>query len=288
MDHKPIIVSGATNQVGYFLLHRLLDAGYPIHAISRTNQAAQKVQHKLITWQQIDFLGKGKVLNASAAQHFLHLAPIWLLNDIIDNLYEADIRRIIAISSTSRYSKVGSANSAEQEMVQKIMAAENSLVEKCDKFGIKWTLLRPTMIYGCGMDRNVTVIAHFIKRFGFFPLVGIGCGCRQPVHADDVALACFAILNCTATYGRAYNLTGGQTLTFREMVEGIFQGLGKKTRIVSIPKYLVFFLMRCAALIPSYRHINPEMMERVNRDICFDSSDARQDFGYSPRGFHYE
>jgi nucleoside-diphosphate-sugar epimerase len=288
MNHKPVIVAGATNQVGVFLLPRLIEAGYQIHAISRHDPAVQKIKHDLITWHQIDLSGKEKKLNIPEAEYFIHLAPIWLIPGIIDDLFQKGVRRIIAISSTSRYSKLNSGDEKEQDTIRKLMTAEDTLIGKCGKYGIAWTLLRPTMIYGCGMDRNVTIVAHFIKRFGFFPLVGTGKGCRQPVHADDVACSCISVLNCPTAHGRAYNLTGGQTLTFREMVEAIFRALGKKPRIISIPKDLAFFLMRCATLIPSYRHINPEMMERVNRDICFDSSDARRDFSYSPREFRYE
>jgi len=288
MDHKPVIVSGATNQVGFFLLPRLLAAGYGVHALSRSNPAIRKITHNRLTWHQIDLSSNEKKLNVPEAEYFIHLAPIWLIPSIIDDLFQKGVRRIIALGSTSRYSKLNSRDKKEQDTIRKLMTAEEALISKCNNSGVAWTLFRPTMIYGCGMDRNVTMIARFIKRFGFFPLVGTGKGCRQPVHADDVACSCMSVLNCPAAYFHAYNLSGGQTLTFREMVEAIFRALGKKPRIISIPKDLAFFLMRCATLIPSYRHINPEMMERINQDIYFDSSDARRDFGYEPRGFRYE
>jgi nucleoside-diphosphate-sugar epimerase len=288
MDHKPVIVAGATNQIGFFVLPRLIEGGYQIHAISRHDPAVQKIKHDLITWHQIDLSGKEKKLNIPKAEYFIHLAPIWLIPGIIDDLFKKGVKRIIALGSTSRYSKLNSRDKKEQDTIRKLMTAEEALISKCNNSGVAWTLFRPTMIYGCGMDRNVTMIARFIKRFGFFPLTDKGNGYRQPVHADDVACSCMSALNCPASYFHAYNLSGGQTLKFREMVEAIFRALGKKPRIISIPKDLAFFLMRCATLIPSYRHINPEMMERVNRDICFDSSDARRDFGYSPREFRYE
>jgi nucleoside-diphosphate-sugar epimerase len=149
-------------------------------------------------------------------------------------------------------------------------------------------LLRPTLIYGAGVDENVTVIARFIKRFGFFPLLGEGKGRRQPVHADDIASACEKVMKEPQTFGRAYNLSGGQTITFREMVEAIFRGLNKKPRVVTISPLMVYPLTALAACTRAYRHITKEMLERVNQDLCFDSSEARRDFGYSPRGFHYQ
>jgi len=288
MERSSVIVSGATSQVGVFLLPRIIDSRYYIHALSRNNPDAQRIVNPLITWRQIDLSGGWKKLNIKEASHFIHLAPIWLLPDIIENLSSLRIHHITALSSTSRFSKLNSKNSQEHEIAKKLAEAEEKCITECNIRRISWTLLRPTMIYGCGMDRNVTMIARFVKRFGFFPLVGDGKGYRQPVHADDIASACMAVMNCPAAFNRAYNVSGGQTLTFREMVEAIFSALGKRPRIVSIPLRLASLLVKGATLAPAYRHLTKEMLERVNQDICFDSSDAERDFGYSPRTFQYQ
>lgn len=288
MGHKTVIVSGATNQIGFFLLPRLIEADYQIQAISRRDPAVQKIRHDLITWHELDLSHGWKRLNIPQASSFIHLAPIWLIPDIIDDLFQTGVRRIISLSSTSIFSKINSRNIKEQEIVKKLLAAEESLIRKCSTYKISWTILRPTLIYGCGMDRNVTTIAKFIKRFGFFPLVGAGRGYRQPIHADDVAFSCLSVMNCEAAFNHTYNLSGGQILTFREMVISIFRSLGKKPVIINIPKELAIFLMECIKFIPAYRHVNRDMLERTDQDICFDSSDARRDFCYFPRGFKYE
>lgn len=88
-----------------------------------------------------------------------------------------------------------------------------------------WVILRPTLIYGRGRDRNITVIARFIRRFGFFPVLGRATGLRQPVHAEDVALACHRALEAPAATNRAYNISGGETVTYREMVRRVFLAL---------------------------------------------------------------
>jgi nucleoside-diphosphate-sugar epimerase len=288
MDYKQVIVSGATNQVGFFLLPRLIAAGYSVHAVSRSNQSIRNVIHNRLTWHKIDLSGHEKKLDIPEAEYFIHLAPIWLIPDILDNLLHKGVRRIIALGSTSRYSKLNSSEVKEQDTTRKLITAEEAFISVCNSSGVAWTLFRPTMIYGCGMDRNVTMIAQFIKRFGFFLLPDDGNGYRQPVHADDIAWSCLSALNCPAAYLHAYNLSGGQTLTFREMVETIFRDLGKKPRIINIPKELTLALIKCATFLPAYRYINREMIERINQDICFDSSDASKDFGYAPREFRYE
>ena len=62
------------------------------------------------------------------------------------------------------------------------------------------------MVYGCGMDKNIFSVAGFIRRFGCFIMAGEGNGCRQPVHADDLADACLKALHNEATYQQDYNL----------------------------------------------------------------------------------
>ncbi len=288
MEHTQIIVSGATSQVGIFLLPHLIEAGFHVQALSRNGPASANRVHPLITWHQTDISRGWKEPKIRDASHFIHLAPVWLLPDIVEDLSHLGIRRIVALSSTSRFTKICSKNLQEQEIAKKLAASEEHIAAACNKYGILWTLLRPTLIYGCGMDRNVTIIARFIRRFGFFPLVGNGKGYRQPVHADDVAAACFTVLNRPVTFNRDYNLSGGQTLTFREMVETVFLALDKKPRIVSVPLILAAPLIKLATYTQAYRHINKEMIERVNTDMCFDSSDAKRDFGYSPRKFRYQ
>ena len=86
-----------------------------------------------------------------------------------------------------------------------------------------YTIFRPTLIYGVGRDRNVADIARFAKRFGVFPILGKGLGLRQPVHAADLAEACILAVDSSASFNRIYNLSGGETLTYREMVERVFR-----------------------------------------------------------------
>ena len=51
------------------------------------------------------------------------------------------------------------------------------------------------------------------------------------MHADDVAKACVSALFQNNVTGQAYNLSGGETLSCREMVERIFTAMRKKPRL---------------------------------------------------------
>ena len=282
-DLKPrsILLAGASSQIGRFALPRLAAQGFTVHALSRNPPATVASG---IIWHRTDIVHD--ILPAVDAEGIIHLAHLALLPRMLASAENTGrLRRVVAFGSTSVFSKQDSPDPRERAVAADLAEAEQAVARLCAAREMRWTLLRPTLIYGFGLDKNVTVITDFIRRFGFFPLVGGGLGLRQPAHADDLAAACAAAFDCPASFNRAYNLSGGETLAYRQMVERIFARLGKTPRILSIPLPVFQALMKAASLLPRYRYFSPEMARRINQDLCFDHAEAARDFGYAPRGF---
>jgi nucleoside-diphosphate-sugar epimerase len=145
--------------------------------------------------------------------------------------------------------------------------------------------IAPTMIYGLGTDKNVAEIIRFISRWGFFPILGQANGLRQPIHVEDLARACVVAMDSPTGKNRAYDVSGAEELPYREMIKRIFVALGKKPRIVVFPRGC----FRCALLglnlIPRFRYWSVAMVDRMESDMVFDHSDARDAFGFDPRSF---
>ncbi|MGH8686001.1 MAG: SDR family oxidoreductase [Nitrosospira sp.] len=281
--HK-IVVTGATSVIGHFLLPRLLDAGYEVHAVSRSPAEGLNTTDKKLFWYQAD-ISNPEQLPSVNAQALIHLAPLWLLPPLLPALNSLQIRRVIGFGSTSLFSKADSADAGERQLAARFAAVEEAISRLNDSSEMNWTVFRPTLVYDCFRDKNVTVIARFIQRFGFFPLLGKARGLRQPVHADDLAEACIMVLKRPAAYRKAYNLSGGETLSYRQMVEKIFGSLDKPAHFLIIPAWLFHWAIRVLTLLPGKRGMTPEMATRMNVDLCFDHADATRDFGFSPRPF---
>jgi GT2 family glycosyltransferase/nucleoside-diphosphate-sugar epimerase len=277
-------VFGASSLVGRTLLPRLLAAGFRVRAFCSDPTATGATGSPNLSWQPLDLKDPAE-LPAGRPDALIHLAPLPLLPAWMDRLASAGVTKLIAFSSTSCFTKAESADPAERQLAADLAAAEHRVTESSRRLGIRWAVFRPTMIYSLGHDGNVTLLAGFIRRFGFLPLPGTGGGRRQPVHADDLAKACIALLRSERGWNRAYNLSGGEVLSYRAMVEAVFRAVGRRPRIIGIPLPLWRPLLALVRLIRRYRTINLEMVNRVNTDMCFDHDEAVRQFGFAPRPF---
>lgn len=287
LNNCSAVVTGATNQIGFFLLPRLQAAGFSMTAVSRKAVGSHLSNHQL-KWQSVDLLIEPLIIEQPV--WLFHLAPLPLLPSLLARLSTISsfktiyLKKLIAFSSTSCFTKANSPDPKERVVAMELSVAEQEVIAWCQAHQVAWVILRPTLIYGCGRDNNVSFIARFIRRFGFFPVLGAGSGLRQPVHADDLALACLQVAHSTRTINRAYNLSGGETLSYREMVAAIFAQLGKSPQIFSLPPRL-YQVLALSRWLPFILSVSPTMITRMNQNLCFEHEAATRDFGYQPRHF---
>jgi nucleoside-diphosphate-sugar epimerase len=264
IQRQRVGVLGATSLVGSGLLPLLIAGNYQVTAFSR-HLSKTKNEHEIaeISW----LIPGGKLPHGEQITLWVCLAPIWVL------------------SSTSRFTKVDSSDPAEQALAQKFIDNEDQLASWAESNGIAWTVLRPTLIYGLGRDKNVSQIARLIRRFGFFPLLGEARGLRQPIHLQDLASACVAALQRPAAQNRAFNVSGAEVLSYREMVSRIFTALSKHPRFLKVPMWTFRITVAAMRLLPPFRKWSSAMVERMNRDMVFDHSEAAKELGFAPREF---
>jgi nucleoside-diphosphate-sugar epimerase len=273
-------VLGASSLVGACLLPLLTRSGWHVIAYSR-----QPVGHAGdgVVWKQLS-LNHAKTVE-EVTLYWICVAPIWVLPDYFALIETSGAQRVVVLSSTSRFTKVGSGDTAEQATAAKLIDGETRLQAWAESRGIELVILRPTLIYGLGRDKNISEIARFIRRFGFFPVLGEAKGLRQPIHAEDVAGACLAALQGSDAANRAYNISGGETLAYREMVARVFSALGRPSRLLTVPLWAFRLAVTMLRRLPRYRQWSAAMAERMNRDLVFDHADAVRDIGFKPRPF---
>jgi nucleoside-diphosphate-sugar epimerase len=278
-----VVVAGASGIVGFPLLPLLVRQGFNVVAISR--QAQHRDSSPGVSWIKADLDSASPAGALPPVAVLIYAAPLWLLNRHLPWFFDSGIDRVIAFSSTSAETKSGARDYRDRRIAESLMSAENVCRDLCREHDVGLTLFRPTMIYGFGRDRNIMTIARFIRKFGFFAVAGEANGKRQPVHANDLAESCVGVLDNSRAINRTYNLSGGEVLGYRDMVERIFVGLAKTPRIIRLPVSLYRFLLICASGLNRRSAYSPDVADRMNYDLCFGHHAATADFGYRPAKF---
>ncbi|WP_420132219.1 NAD-dependent epimerase/dehydratase family protein [Rhodopseudomonas sp.] len=279
MSKSMPLVIGATGMVGGAILRRLAKDGANPVGLSRRPQSAR---------DGVSWLGADLADLAGAALPSLGVvyatAPVGLVADAVPSLAKAGMTRLVVFTSTSIATKWDSPDPDERAAIRRWGADEARLIAACDASGVAWTVLRPTLIYLEGRDGNVSRIAGLIRRFRFFPLMGGGEGLRQPVHADDLAAAAIAAAARPSCAGKIYDLPGGETLSYRQMVGRIFDGLGLPRIIVPVPDWAWRLVLPLAVrVLPG---LSATMATRMTKDMTFDVTRAATEIGWQPRPFY--
>lgn len=196
-----------------------------------------------------------------------------------------DAPRVVALGSTSVHSKADSPDPVERRLALDLAESEQRLADACAASGSAMTLLRPTLIYGNGRDRSLSRAVAVARRWRCLPLPSTARGLRQPVHADDLAGAVLQALRAPAPVPGRFDLPGGETVAFDEMLRRCLQVAAPGARVLALPAPL--FRAGLALLRISARPGAAEagMLARMDRDQVFDAGPARTALGYQPRGF---
>ena len=286
MTSGAVGVIGATSMVGHHALNLLKDAGYSVFAFSR-GVKSPFTDTQGNNWSNFR-LDSPIDTDKARLEDWICFCPITGLSDHFEMIERSGARKVVALSSTSRFTKAASAagfNADEVNLSEQLVTSEAKFEAWATRLGIDWVILRPTLIYDFVHDKNLALVAHFIKRFGFFPLLGKAGGLRQPVYAGDVAQAAISALETAFAANHDYNLSGGEVLSYKDMVLRIFVYAGRKPRLLKVPLLGFKLLIMGARILPRYRHLSSTMAERMNSDLVFDHGKAKADFGYAPAQF---
>ncbi|MDE2156762.1 MAG: NAD-dependent epimerase/dehydratase family protein [Xanthomonadaceae bacterium] len=269
-----ILVFGGSSQIGHFLLPRLIAGGEEVLALSRRPRAATPG----LTWLH------GALPDAVPAppslSAIISFGPLQSLADWLARTARVGAPRVIATSSMSAETKCDSSVPAERAVARQLRDGEAALAKACAGHGCAWTVLRPTLIYGAGLDRSLTPIARRAMRLRLFPLPA-GNGLRQPVHADDLAQVVLAALQCPAAAGRILPVGGGERLPAGEMFARVRRSLPRSTVPLPLP----------ARLLRLGRHALPRWrgpLHRLDTDLIADNGEMQRLLGISPRPFRPE
>jgi nucleoside-diphosphate-sugar epimerase len=241
VSKKPGVVAltGATGFVGSMALDRLLQAGWQVRALTRSDQpkrtgvewingALDRPESLAKLCERADsVLHIAGVVNATDASGFEAGNVIGTAN-LLAAARDAGIDRFVHISSLAAREPGLSLYGASKAKAEKLVAT--SLLD--------WTIIRPPGVYGPG-DKDVFEVFRMAQRgFCLLPPKGVGSW----IHVDDLARLLVALLpaheDATARIFEADDGEGGGW-THEGFARAIGWALGKRITTVSAPSPLL-------------------------------------------------
>ena len=274
-----IVVTGATGFLGGFVVRELLKEGLPFKCLVRSSSDVTYLQECGVemVYGDLDeddtlfdaFRGSDTLVNL-ASLGFGH-AP-----NILEAATGCGLSRAVFISTTAIFTRLEP--QSKQVRVEAEKAVESS--------GLAYTILRPTMIYGTGKDRNMARLVKFVHKFPLVPVLGDGTRLLQPVYVKDLARAVVKVLNDKEkTAYKAYNLAGKNPLTYNETVDEVARALGKRIKKVHLPVGMALPALRVYNALFKKPLFTEEQVLRLQEDKAFSYQEAQDDFSFSPRSF---
>lgn len=266
-----VLVFGGSSQIGHYLLPLLAARDEPVFALSRALRAAPPGIH----WLAGNLPDRVPAVDGVSA--IFSFGPLQSFADWLHSVELPHAPRVIATSSMSAETKRDSEVPAERALSETLRRGESALVAACARHGSDWTVLRPTLIYGAGLDKSLTPIARRAMRTRVFPLPA-GRGMRQPVHAQDLALAALAALDTSASAMKILPIGGGERLPVAEMFARVRRSLPVDTLPMPIPAWSLRLARRGVGRLRG-------PLSRLEADLIADNTEVTRLLGVKPRPF---
>ncbi len=243
------------------------------------------------SWRRCDLtdLGAAALEQVAAAlppgpQVWIGFAHLWQLAPFLDALALqqpqalARLRAVVACSSSSVITKRFAANRFDRELVARLGAAQDLLLERCSRLAVPCRILAPTLIHGRlgeASDRNLERLRTLLRRLPLLPLPD-PTGLRQPIAATElaaVALDQARRLLAGEDLSGLLPLGGDETLSYLEMLRRLQAGdpAARRCRLLPVPTRL-FQALAAPLLLLSPKHF--EAVLRISADLA----------GFSPAG----
>ena len=221
---KTILVTGATGNIGSYVIPQLLEGGATVRALVRNVSKASGLAEAGVDLFEGDFSNQEKVNQAaSGTDAILAITPAGP-----EAVAQGKVLLNAALDSGSPYyvrlSAIGAAMDAPTENGRLHFQSDDALI----KSGLPYTILRPHYFM-----QNLFGSVETIKADGNM-YWGMGDGKLGMIDVRDIANCCASLLLGTGHEGKIYTPTGPDTISFQNIADIISRGLDKNIKYVPI------------------------------------------------------
>ena len=278
-----VLVTGGSGFLGRRVIPSLVDRGYGVTALARSEQAATVVRELGAEPIEGD-LGVPESIRAAFSSFaaggnstLLNLASLGSGHaaSTVAAAEGAGLARAVFVSTTAIFTNLNVTSKTVR------LAAEEAVQQSA----LDWTIVRPTMIYGAPDDRNMARLLRVLHRWPALPMPGGGRRLQQPIHVEDLAAFLVSVLDYPGAVRMAYDVAGPEALTLRQMIEEAGAAVGKRVYMLPMPLNLTVKLAKLGERIGVRALPTAEQFERLAEDKRYDITAAKRDLAFDPRPF---
>jgi nucleoside-diphosphate-sugar epimerase len=273
-----VFVTGGTGFTGSHVVPLLLKNGFQVRCLYRPESDRSVLSQPEVEWAVGD-LSDSAGLSASmrGTDALVNVASLGFghADSILRAAKEAGVQRAVFVSTTAIFTRLNAGSKTVR------LAAETAI----ETSGLKYTILRPTMIYGSPRDRNMWRLIRFLRISPVIPVFGDGKYLQQPIYVGDVAQAIVSCVCNEQTIGKSYNIAGKDALTYSQVIDTVAEQLHKRVWKVHIPSVPVVSLLKFFERLHLPLPIKAEQVLRLNENKDFSYEAAERDFGFRPLSF---
>lgn len=248
-------VFGGTGFIGRQVVRELARRGVTVKVATRVPAAAYFLRTNGLVGQIVpfycDYADESSIARAVAGSDYV-INCIGILSERRKGDFkrlQADlpgaIARACTVSRARRFVHISAlgADKSNARYAQSKLAGE----EEVRKNFPSATILRPSVVFGED-DNFFNKFASLARFVPFMPLIGGGATKFQPVYVGDVADAVMAALDPSRqdVKGQTYELGGPETVTLKEIYQGLFAYTHQRRKLMRLPwglaKVQAFFL----------------------------------------------
>jgi len=291
-----VLVSGANGFVGSHMVPALVDAGHRVIALVRdeaggaevlrrlpaASRAAVEVRHGDVTKPATL---PGALVGADAVLHLAAIARDWDNGASLRLVNTEGTRNLVAAATgegVTRFVHLGALAVVDDPALHYASSKFRAMAIVRES-GLRWTILSPSLLFG-PRDGFFNILAGLVRMSpGIVPITGKGEARFQPLAIEDLARVAIATLGDDATIGREYPLGGPRTWTYREIVQEVLHGMGKRRLLVPMPVAVIRLVAGLSEAVHLPFPVATDQLRQLKHDNVGPVDSVRTGFGFDPR-----
>lgn len=287
MEFMEVVVTGANGAVGQAVLRYAEGQAaedVTVVALVRSDRAAEEIrpllkeQGSALRVSYDDPTGLRAAL--ADANAVIHLPGI-LFESATSTYEQAHVATTRAVVEAAKQSGVWkivlvSATGADEASDNGFWRTKGQAEAIVRSSGLPYTILRVPILLGPGTEGAAALKRNASR--GKVKLIGGGRTLQQPLFVDDLAKGALLACQASVAKNRTLEFVGPVSLPEREIVERAARLLGRETRVSSIPKGLLRFLLTTRKLA-GRRGFSVDALEVITADTQLDALEASRELG---------